>query len=90
MVALDPTNRYIYIPMEVGQGAGLARYDTQTGDFVSALTGQAALPYTTNPAVWDKNADDFGPFDPAEYTPHGTVLTAEERTMVVYLSGLTP
>ena len=80
MVALDPTNRYIYIPAEVSQGAGLARYDTQTGDFVSALTGQVALPYTTDPAVWNKNNDDFGPFDPAEYTPYGTVLTAEERT----------
>ena len=80
MVALDPANRYIYIPMEVSQGAGLARYDTQTGDFVSALTGQVALPYTTDPAVWNKNNDDFGPFDPAVYTPYGTVITAEERT----------
>jgi secreted PhoX family phosphatase len=80
MVALDPTNRYIYIPAEVGEGAGLARYDIQTGDFVSALTGQVALPYTTNPVGWDKNNDDFGPFDPAVYTPHGTVITAEERT----------
>ncbi|MTJ06562.1 MULTISPECIES: alkaline phosphatase PhoX [unclassified Anabaena] len=80
MVALDPTNRYIYIPTEVGAGAGLVRYDTQTQDFVAALTGKSALDFTTNPAIWDKNNDDFAAFDPAVYTPHGTVLVAEERT----------
>ncbi len=78
MIALDPSNRYIFIPMEVGGGAGLVRYDSQTGDFVTALKGNNTRVFSSNPATWDAKNDDFVALDPATYTPYGTVITAEE------------
>lgn len=78
MIALDPSSRYVFIPFEVGTGGGLGRYDRSTGDFVAALTGNATGVFSTDPFTWDPNNDDFGACDPAEWTPNGTVLTAEE------------
>lgn len=78
MIDLDPSGRYIYIPSEVGRGAGLTRYDTQTGDFVTALKGNATGVRSSNPATWNPANDDYTAFDPATYTPYGTVLVAEE------------
>jgi secreted PhoX family phosphatase len=78
MIALDPSNRYIYVPTEVGSGAGLFRYDTHTGDVVTALKGNLTGPGSTTPATWDPKNDYFASFDPATYTPYNTVLVAEE------------
>lgn len=78
MISLDPSNRYVYIPLEVGTGAGLTRYDRNTGDFVTAMTGNNSGVFQSNPNNWDLNNDDFGALDPAVWTPHSTVLTAEE------------
>jgi glycerophosphoryl diester phosphodiesterase len=78
MISLDPSNRYIFIPSEVGAGAGLFRYDTQTGDFVTALRGNNSGVRSTNPATWNPLNDDFARFDPATYTPYNTVITGEE------------
>ena len=78
MVALDPSNRYIFIPMETGGGAGLVRYDTQTGDFVTGLKGNNTRVFSSTPATWDPKNDDFVALDPATYTPYGTVITGEE------------
>lgn len=90
MVALDPSNRFVFIPHEVGQGAGLTRYDTLTGDFVAAMTGDNSGSFSTDRDAWNAAADggnpgvasgafgDYGAFDPAEWTPYGTVLVAEE------------
>lgn len=78
MIALDPSNRYVFIPAETGTGAGLTRYDRQTGDFVTALKGNNSGVFTSDPAMWNPQNDDFGALDPAEWTPLGTVLTAEE------------
>jgi secreted PhoX family phosphatase len=78
MVALSPDNRYIFIPAEVGSGAGVSRYDTVTGDFVTGLKGDTTLTRSTNPATWNPTKDNYAAFDPATYTPYGTVLVAEE------------
>ena len=80
MLAYDPSGRYIFIPHETPFGAGLSRYDTtedrtellfagdsQASDF-SACWGQAC-------PAW---AADFAAFDPARWTPNGTVLLGEE------------
>lgn len=78
MITLDPSNRYVFIPAETGTGAGLTRYDRQTGDFVTAMTGNNSGVFATDPAQWDLLNDDFGALDPAEWTPNGTVIAAEE------------
>jgi secreted PhoX family phosphatase len=78
MIALDPSNRYIFVPTEVGSGAGLFRYDTQTGDVVTALKGNLTGPGSTTPATWNPKNDYFASFDPATYTPYNTVLVGEE------------
>ncbi|MCB0572979.1 MAG: esterase-like activity of phytase family protein, partial [Saprospiraceae bacterium] len=78
MVALDPSNQYVYIPLEVGTGAGLTRYDRQSGDFVTALAGNNSGIFQTDPAQWDPKDDDYGALDPAQWTPWNTILTAEE------------
>ncbi|MCF8239242.1 MAG: esterase-like activity of phytase family protein [Saprospiraceae bacterium] len=78
MVTPDPAGQYVFIPHEVGQGAGLTRYDIQTGDFVTAMKGNNSGVFTSDPLQWDVNNDDFGALDPAQWTPWNTVLTAEE------------
>ncbi|MCB9333738.1 MAG: esterase-like activity of phytase family protein [Lewinellaceae bacterium] len=78
MIAIDPSEQFIFIPHEVQTGAGLTRYDRQTGDFVTALKGNNTGVYGTDPMNWDPNNDDFGALDPAVWTPWGTVITAEE------------
>jgi len=89
MIAYDPTGRYLFIPHETPFGAGLSRYDTEldrnellfAGDQGAVLTPQCDAdpeeprdPTEACPA-WDK---DFAAFDPARYTPNGTVIVAEE------------
>ncbi len=71
MLAYDPTGRYIFIPHETPIGAGVSRYDTQN-DFNELLF--AGDQGGAN-GDWD---DDFAAFDPARYTPNGTVIAAEE------------
>jgi len=80
MVALDSSSRFVFIPFEVGAGAGLGRYDRETGDFVKALEGNNAGTRSTDPSTWDPAQDDFARLDPAIWTPNGTVLTGEETS----------
>lgn len=68
MVAYDPTGKYIFIPHETSHGAGLTRYDIDR-DFAEVLfSGDSS-------SDWSR---DFGAFDPATFTPYGTVLLGEE------------
>lgn len=78
MISMDPTGQYVFIPHEVGQGAGLTRYDINSGDFVVGLKGNNTNAFESNPLIWDASNDDFGGIDPALWTPHNTVITAEE------------
>lgn len=76
MIAVDGAN--IYIPFEVQQGAGLARYDRNTGIATTLISGNNTGIFESDPSLWNKLNDDFGAFDPATYTPFGTVVTGEE------------
>lgn len=68
MVAYDPTGKYIFIPHETLTGAGVTRYDIDN-DFAEVLFSGDTV------GDW---ASDFGAFDPATFTPYGTVLLGEE------------
>lgn len=80
MMAYDPTGRYIFIPHETPFGAGVSRYDTHAdktellfaGD--SAMGGEGACSTT----LCDGWTNDFAAFDPARWTPNGTLWLAEE------------
>ena len=71
MVAYDDTGRYIYIPHETFSGAGASRYDTVT-DVTEVLFAGDLGGFS---GEWE---NDWGAFDPATYTTHGTVFLAEE------------
>ena len=89
MVAYDDSGRYIFIPHETPFGAGVSRYDTiedtthllMAGDQESAVNDlcdadpeEPRDPTEACPA-WD---NDYAAFDPARYTPNGTVWLGEE------------
>ncbi|MCB1740370.1 MAG: phosphatase, partial [Gammaproteobacteria bacterium] len=80
MVDTDRTGRYAFIPFEVTGGAGVVRYDRITKTATTLLGGNSTGLYDTNANDgWDKLNDDFQRFDPATYTPAGTLLTGEEE-----------
>ena len=79
MVAIaGASSKHVYIPMEVSQGAGVIRYNRDTDDFVTILEGNNTGIFASDPGNWNPLNDDYGALDPAEVTPFGTVLTAEE------------
>ncbi|MCB1986618.1 MAG: DUF839 domain-containing protein [Burkholderiales bacterium] len=70
---------YIFIPHEVGDGAGLTRINRDTGEAVVLLQGIPANPFDSDPSDgWDHQNDNFGALDPAKSTPAGTLVVAEE------------
>lgn len=72
-------NEFVFIPHEVGTGAGLTRLNRDTGEAVILLEGNSILPFDTDPSNgWSPLADNFGRLDPARLTPAGTLLTGEE------------
>jgi hypothetical protein len=73
-------NEFIYIPMEVGTGAGVVRYDRDTGLSTTLLGGDTTLGFSSTPGNWDPLNDDFGAIDPAVITPTNTLVVAEEWT----------
>lgn len=81
MLAYDPSGRYLFIPHETPWGAGVSRYDTQTDTTHLLFAGNqagAGCPSSAQPCeLW---TFDFGAFDPARWTPNGTVIAAEEWT----------
>ncbi|MCA8951180.1 MAG: DUF839 domain-containing protein [Planctomycetes bacterium] len=80
MIAFDPTSRHIFVPCEVGSGAGVFRYDTVTGSQATLLLGNGSGTRNPDPNTWSATSDDYARLDPATYTPNGTVLTGEETT----------
>lgn len=71
MLAYDPSGRYIFIPHETPFGAGASRYDTQTDKNEVIFAGdQKGLN-----GDWTR---DYGAFDPARFTPNGTLFLGEE------------
>lgn len=80
MIAPDPTGRYIFVPSEVGRGAGVFRYDTANGQQVTLMLGNNSEVRTADPKLFNPQDDDYSRFDPATFTPWGTVITGEETT----------
>jgi secreted PhoX family phosphatase len=80
MLTVDPTGRYIFVPSEVGSGAGVFRYDTVSGQQLPMMVGNDTGVRTADPKHWNPRDDDYSRFDPATFTPWGTVITGEETT----------
>jgi len=74
MVAYDPKGEYIFIPHETAYGAGVSRYDI-ANDFTEVLFSGANTGVRGADTGWE---GDWGAFDPATFTPYGTVLLGEE------------
>ena len=74
MVAYDPTGKFIFIPHETAYGAGVSRYDIEN-DFTEVLFSGANTGVRGSDEGWE---GDWGAFDPATFTPYGTVLLGEE------------
>ena len=70
MLAYDPSGRYIFIPHETTQGAGVSRHDTTTDTTEILFKGDETRDYASG--------NDYGAFDPARWTPNGTVIAGEE------------
>ena len=74
MIAFDPSGEFIFIPHESPFGAGVTRYDMKN-DFAEILFSGDNTGIRNEDNTW---ANDFGAFDPATFTPYGTVLLGEE------------
>ncbi len=71
-------NEFVYIPMEVGRGAGVVRYNRNTGISTTLLGGNSTGVFSSTPGTWSATNDDFGAIDPAVITPTNTLVVAEE------------
>ncbi len=80
MLAFDPTGKYIFIPHETPVGAGVSRYSIEddTNTLIFSGDQQGAGPDGSRSTRDDMWENDFGAFDPARWTPWGTVIAAEE------------
>lgn len=80
MLDTSRSGRYVFLPFEQTGGAGLVRYDRISKTATTLMGGNNTRLYDTNPNDgWDPLSDDFQRFDPAVYTPAGTLLTGEEE-----------
>lgn len=71
MIAYDPSGRYLFIPHETLVGAGASRYDTWNDTMETLFAGNLE-------GINGDWSADWGAFDPATFTPAGTLLVAEE------------
>jgi hypothetical protein len=71
-------HEYVYLPFEVATGAGVVRYNRDTGTSTTLMGGNGTGVFASNPVGWSATADDFGSFDPAVLAPSGALLVAEE------------
>lgn len=71
MVAYDPTGNYLFLPHETPSGAGLSRYDILNDKSVILFQGDSQ----GEAGDW---SNDYAAFDPARWTPNGTVIMGEE------------
>lgn len=71
MIAYDPSGKFLFIPHETPFGAGLSRYDIDNDETTVIFAGDELG------SVGDWSSD-YAAFDPARWTPNGTVLLGEE------------
>lgn len=58
-----PNAKYVFIPHEVQQGAGITRFNRDTNSAAILLQGNNTGIFSSNPITWNFLADDFGAFD---------------------------
>lgn len=79
MLAYDPSGRYLFIPHETPFGAGVSRYDSVEDRTQLLFAGDGgATAAECGRTACDAWATDFAAFDPARWTPNGTVVLGEE------------
>jgi uncharacterized protein len=71
MLDFDPSGRYLFVPHETFVGAGASRYDTDTDTMEVLFAGDLG-------GLVGDWSSDWGAFDPATFTPAGTLLLGEE------------
>jgi hypothetical protein len=69
---------FIFIPMEVGVGGGVIRYNVQDGTFVVLMQGNGGDKNLDPATPFNPAADEFTRCDAATYTPFNTLLIGEE------------
>jgi uncharacterized protein len=74
MVDFDPSGKYLFIPHETPYGAGATRYNIEEDKAEILFSGDNTGVRGTD-GTW---ATDYGAFDPATFTPYGTLLLGEE------------
>ena len=78
MIAFDPSGRYLFIPHETPFGAGVSRLDLTTNKSEILLAGNMAGAGAFEDGATPNWDYDYGAFDPARWTPNGTVWLGEE------------
>jgi hypothetical protein len=71
MVTYNDTGEYVFIPHETFIGAGMSRYDIANDRMELLFAGD-------NGGIAGNWDNDYAAFDPATWSPMGTVLTGEE------------
>ncbi|MDZ4729251.1 MAG: DUF839 domain-containing protein [Xanthomonadales bacterium] len=71
MIAFDDKGKYLFIPHETLVGAGVSRYDIKKDKMETLFAGNLQ-------GIYDDWSSDWGAFDPATFTPAGTLLLGEE------------
>lgn len=71
MLAFDPKAKYLFIPHETATGAGVSRYSLEDDENVVLFSGDMG----GAEGDW---SNDYGAFDPATFTPNGTLFLGEE------------
>lgn len=92
MIAISPDSKYLFIPHETPFGAGVTRYNRMTNRSELLFAGDqdaAAFPECDADALEPRDPSngacpawdfDYGAFDPARWTPNGTIILGEEWT----------
>jgi len=88
MIAYDPSGKFLFIPHESPWSAGLSRYDIENDTNTLIFVGDGNGISCGNPGAIEENreetvtcanwSNDYAAFDPARFTPNGTVLLGEE------------
>lgn len=74
MLAFNKTATHLFLPHETPTGAGVSRYDIYANKCEVIFAGDQQGQFGTANG-W---ANDFGAFDPARWTPNGTLFLGEE------------
>jgi len=71
MVAFDASGKYLFIPHETPFGAGVSRYSLETDETTILFSGDLG-------GLDNDWSNDYAAFDPATFTPNGTLFLGEE------------